>query len=816
VYKYNQLCYEYPVSRLWSGGSYGNPDCFARTDRASNLGGLWLASTNEWVCGRLDLHIEIDGVPLKAADTSFYPGHQVTSFHGNGLSAQKVVFVPFGGASDEGRERRWDEEASGRRKCEATFYTVLHMQAQEGTRPPVNVRVTCDVRWPAVHSREHTKQPERFHIQRRVKQWLEDKAYAEAGGARPSADSGQILWAQSVPFHVDRWDTTLGDPGEVRALCIPEGKAYAGAVGAEAVFSEPGRAMLTYHFELGTGQQLTLPFVLIVGSQGLDDLRRSVATLPGWEEAFAHTVSAYEAVLGTTLLHTPDERINRGMQWAKANTVRVQHRYRLGVGFTNDPPQDIVVVRDCAWYGLGADWLTPHFARSMYHLLSTYAIHEGGKLTEYIHADTGQREDYALNINDDTPLFVVALHHHYAATGDIAFLQSVYVAIRQACDWILFQRREGLVWCSVEGADVWGNATWRNIIPGYNLAGAVTEINALCYWALLSASDLASVLSQPQDAERWKSAADELRSAINAKLATPEGLYLLNMSPAGSNATRTADLVFLLLAGVADPDKSRLILDLLYSPEFHTPYGTHTVGNREAEYHPNFGHGLMGGLWPNLTAWVAYAGRNVYPERLAEMMSSVYALSEPDDPAAGGHLVPGEFPEWFDGEIFESRGMAMSPWMPPTYLWLGVEGLCGVDVGSLSSSTGGLVISHNLPKNWVWISMRNLPYKGGSITVFWHHGTLHTTHAASSPLPQVVYVRDVSDEVAVDPSDGLAVTALERDEGITMLLASTGAFEGAVYFRGNWHSVNLTAGEAALVDWNATVSSSVPRSMPEP
>ena len=109
---------------------------------------------------------------------------------------------------------------------------------------------------------------------------------------------------------------------------------------------------------------------------------------------------------------------------------------------------------------------------------------------------------------------------------------------------------------------------------------------------------------------------------------------------------------------------ARRSLNLLHGAEFHTPYGTHTVGSGEAEYHPNFGHGLMGGLWPNLTAWVAYAGRSDYPERVAEMMSSVYALSEPAEPAAGGHLVPGEFPEWFDGETFESRGMAMSPWMP--------------------------------------------------------------------------------------------------------------------------------------------------------
>jgi hypothetical protein len=182
----------------------------------------------------------------------------------------------------------------------------------------------------------------------------------------------------------------------------------------------------------------------------------------------------------------------------------------------------------------------------------------------------------------------------------------------------------------------------------------------------------------------------------------------------------------------------------------------------------------------------------------------VYALSEPENPAAGGHLVPGEFPEWFDGESFESRGMAMSPWMPPTYLWLGVEGLCGVAAGGVTPSAN-MIIAPNFPKQWQWLSMRNLPYRDERISFFWHQGTLHTTHAVSSQLPQVVYARDVSDEVAIDPydpDDDLAVTALERDEGAAILLAATRDFEGVVHYRGGQYSLNLLAGEAALLDWN--------------
>src|SRR4051794_36631358 len=93
---YDTLSYTYPVARLWSGASFGNPACFARTDRESNLDGFWLAGSNEWVCGRLDFRLEAGEIPATAQETHFHPGDQQTTFTGPGLSATKTVFVPYG------------------------------------------------------------------------------------------------------------------------------------------------------------------------------------------------------------------------------------------------------------------------------------------------------------------------------------------------------------------------------------------------------------------------------------------------------------------------------------------------------------------------------------------------------------------------------------------------------------------------------------------------------------------------------------------------------------------------------------------------
>ncbi|MDQ2807664.1 MAG: hypothetical protein M3Z04_12260 [Chloroflexota bacterium] len=432
----------------------------------------------------------------------------------------------------------------------------------------------------------------------------------------------------------------------------------------------------------------------------------------------------------------------------------------------------------------------------MYDLLLAHGREADGKLTEYIHADSGAREDYGLNVNDDTPLFVVAAHHHYAVTGDGGFLHAAYPAVRAACDWLLSQRRDGLVWCTVQGTDVWGNATWRNIIPGYQLAGAVTEINSLTVWALACAQELAAVVGADDDMARWATARGDLRAAIEAQLRDADtGTYLLNRDADGPHATLTADLVFPVLAGVADAGEAAAILDRLYSAEFYTPFGIHTVSRAEAEYDPAYGYGLLGGLWPNLTAWVAYAGRATYPDRLVAMMQHLYALCEPSDPRAGGNLVPGEFPEWFHGETYQSLGMAMSPWMPPTYLWLGLEGLLG-----LQPTPGGLHANPHLPSDWHWIGLRNLPYRGGRISLFACDGRIYSSAALDSTWPAAVFTGDATDVLTV--AGDFYTLALQGPSGGVVLVATHAGGSGSVGWGRGCQAVTLAAGAATVLHFS--------------
>ena len=79
-----------------------------------------------------------------------------------------------------------------------------------------------------------------------------------------------------------------------------------------------------------------------------------------------------------------------------------------------DPPQDIVVIRDLAWYVLGSDYITPEFSHHLLALAERHGFHEDGKLTEFIHANEELPElhDYKPNIIVDTALYVYTLYHY--------------------------------------------------------------------------------------------------------------------------------------------------------------------------------------------------------------------------------------------------------------------------------------------------------------------------------------------------------------------------------------------------------------------
>ena len=276
------------------------------------------------------------------------------------------------------------------------------------------------------------------------------------------------------------------------------------------------------------------------------------------------------------MLVTPNPQVNRGVLWAKANMMRTMAKAPTGWCFVNDPTRsNNSVGRDTCWFAYGGDYLNPPFVRESL-LAYVHNQEKSGKIVEYYDIRSGKTEDYGLNVNDNTPLLILALWHHYNATGDKEFLKAVYPAAAKAARYILSQRNEqGLVWCTSTKTSDWGIVGWRNVIANYRLSGASTEVNSECYAALTTASHMARVLDKHDESAEFVGQAEALKTAINTHLKNPQnGLYYLNIDVDGFPRTDvTSDLVFPVMFGVADDETSARIVSRLSDKDFWTAAG---------------------------------------------------------------------------------------------------------------------------------------------------------------------------------------------------------------------------------------------------
>ena len=283
----------------------------------------------------------------------------------------------------------------------------------------------------------------------------------------------------------------------------------------------------------------------------------------------AESERAMRRYTDTAQLITPDPVINRANAWAKVTQLRLQEQYRWGEAFTNNPPSDVVVGRDTMWYLMGSSFYAQAWSRKLLDFWFAHGIEPSGKFTEYMTAsrDPLFSDDYGMNINDNTPLLIIASRHYYSLTGDREFLLGAYPSLLRSAAYLESQRyagennHYGLVWCTSTEKFVRGLFGWRNAISNYSLSGAVTEVNSEAYEALRAISELAGAAGDTANERRYQAAADDLRQAINRYLrptGSADAPYYLNINPAGKIVEQdTADAVYPVLYGVADAATSR-------------------------------------------------------------------------------------------------------------------------------------------------------------------------------------------------------------------------------------------------------------------
>lgn len=529
--------------------------------------------------------------------------------------------------------------------------------------------------------------------------------------------------------------------------------------------------VLHHSHTLAPGQVARFAYLLCVGHRGSRDALATYRSCPSAQSALARTKEHYHRVLGRAVLLSPNPQVNRGVLWAKANMLRIENKAPTGWCFTNDPSRsNNSVGRDTAWFAFGADYLTPEFARES---LRAYVRlqEDSGEIIEYYDIRNEKTEDYGLNINDNTPLLILALWHHCTASGDDDFLREVYPAAVKAARYILSQRNEqGLVWCTATGTSDWGIAGWRNVIPNYRLSGATTEVNAECYAALRTVSRMAQALGKHHEAGEFAREADALKAAINTHLANPDnGLYYLHIDLDGTpRSDVTSDLVFPVMFGVAPEETAARIIGRLSARDFWTEGGMHTTPRDAPTYTPDGGWGLLGGVWVGVSFWYAFAAARYNPAFMDYALGSSFQNYSRNP--RQNNTVPGQFSEWLHGETLANQGMMLSPWFPPRYLWAAIEGAGGLDL-----STGVPRLRPNLAPDWQWLAVQHLPLRGTHATWLMVRSpelTLYTTYAFEETEVAGRYEEDITEQVHVVGGEAVAL-GMRRGKDLLLFVGNT-------------------------------------------
>ena len=253
-------------------------------------------------------------------------------------------------------------------------------------------------------------------------------------------------------------------------------------------------------------------------------------------------------------------------------------------------------------------------------------------MIEYVRGVNGYTTAYDLNINDDTPLHLIAMLHYYNATLDEGWVRERLPLILKLADYMLTQRDDqGLLFCKAKGVDMYGISSWRNIIPYYTLDGAVTEINAEGVFALEAAAMLCAVASDRENWEKFANESQALREAMMDHFYDDDtGAFALNYDQDRNYQDNfTSDEVFPVLFGIAAAEQRKAILRRLLEADFVTPVGLRTISTADAWYFPSYGFGLLGGIWPDLTLWFAVAlARDGFVEECVHFLNIVYAAME--------------------------------------------------------------------------------------------------------------------------------------------------------------------------------------------
>ncbi|MFE0632304.1 glycogen debranching N-terminal domain-containing protein [Streptomyces sp. NPDC058864] len=218
---------------------------------------------------------------------------------------------------------------------------------------------------------------------------------------------------------------------------------------------------------------------------------------------------------------------------------------------------------------------------------------------------------------DATPLFLVLLEAHSAATGDPGLARRLEPHARAAVEWMFRDGGLGagdyLRYTSDAARGGLAHQNWKDsegaicFADGRRPEGAlaVAEVQGYAYDALVRTARLArTVWGDAGEADRLEKAAADLRERFRRDFwMSGRDFPALALDGEGRQVDALAsDAGHLLWSGILDPADARTVGRRLLQPDFFSGWGVRTLAAGQAPYHPLSYH--RGSIWPHDNAVV--------------------------------------------------------------------------------------------------------------------------------------------------------------------------------------------------------------------
>jgi glycogen debranching enzyme len=217
---------------------------------------------------------------------------------------------------------------------------------------------------------------------------------------------------------------------------------------------------------------------------------------------------------------------------------------------------------------------------------------------------------------DATPLFIVLAGAYYDRTGDLECLRRLWPHIELALQWIdKFgdMDSDGFVEYAQRSSKGLVQQGWKDSNDSvFHADGtlaeapiALCEVQGYVYAAKLAAARLSCTLGDKERCTALEAQAETLRTRFEEAFWCDDlSTYALaldgNKKPC---RVQTSNAGHCLYAGIARPDRARLVAQTLLSPDSFSGWGVRTVAAGQARYNPLSYHN--GSIWPHDNSLIA-------------------------------------------------------------------------------------------------------------------------------------------------------------------------------------------------------------------